>query len=68
MTRLNGSEFLLNPTLIETVEATPDTVISLTTGKKLVIRESVEQVKTQIIECYQTIGLVGLQNRQRTEG
>ena len=35
-TRLNGSEMYLNPDLIQTVEAKPDTVITLTTGEKLV--------------------------------
>lgn len=42
--RLNGSEIVINADLIETVEATPDTVISLTTGRKYVVHESVGEV------------------------
>ena len=44
LTRLNGDEFYLNNDLIESLEATPDTVISLTTNKKVVVREPVEEV------------------------
>jgi flagellar protein FlbD len=44
VTRLNGTAFALNPSLIERVECTPDTVLSLTTGTKYVVAESIEQV------------------------
>jgi flagellar protein FlbD len=44
LTRLNGKEFVVNCELIKTIEATPDTVISLTTGEKLMVKESVDQV------------------------
>ncbi|MBI2711708.1 MAG: flagellar FlbD family protein [Bdellovibrio sp.] len=44
LTRLNGKEFVLNSDLIKLVEATPDTVITLTQGDKLMVRESVDQV------------------------
>ncbi len=47
--RLNGKEFVINSELIEFVEETPDTVISLTTGKKVVVQESVEEVIEKII-------------------
>ena len=36
--------------LIEHLESTPDTVISLTTGQKMVVRESVEEVVRRVIE------------------
>lgn len=42
--------FLLNPDLVLTIEATPDTTISLTTGLKLVVAETVEEVVTEIRE------------------
>jgi flagellar protein FlbD len=48
LTRLDGSTFWLNPDLIEMVEATPDTVITLTTGKKLVVREAGEEIWQKI--------------------
>lgn len=44
VTRLNGTKVVINALLIETVEATPDTVISLTTGNKIVVRESVREI------------------------
>ena len=47
--RLNGKEFVINSELIEFVEETPDTVISLTTGKKVVVQESVDEVIKKII-------------------
>ncbi len=49
VSRLNGENYVLNCTLIETVEANPDTVISLTTGHKLVVRESVDEVIDKVI-------------------
>lgn len=54
--RLNNQELWLNPHLIETIEATPDTVISLSTGKQLVIKESVAEVVAKIIKYRKTIG------------
>ena len=48
--RLNNEEFLVNSDLIEFVEQTPDTVISMTSGRKLVVSESCDQIKKMIIE------------------
>ena len=50
VTRLNGSNFVLNCELIETVEATPDTVITTINGKKLVVAETVEEIIEKVIE------------------
>ncbi len=44
VSRLNGSIYFLNPDLILTLEATPDTVITLTTGEKLMVRESPQEL------------------------
>jgi flagellar protein FlbD len=44
LTRLNGSKFHLNPFLIELMEANPDTVITLTTGKKFIAKEPPHEV------------------------
>ncbi len=54
--RLNGQELWLNPHLIETIEATPDTVISLTTGKRLVVKENIAEVVAKIIKYRKTLG------------
>ncbi len=50
VTRLNGKEYILNAELIETVEETPDTVITLTTGKKLLVKESQEDIVGKVYE------------------
>jgi flagellar protein FlbD len=44
LTRLNGLPFALNPDLIERAEATPDTVITLCDGHKVLVTETVEQL------------------------
>jgi len=48
VTRLNGSGVTINSDLIETVEETPDTVITLTTGKKIIVKESRQNVKNLV--------------------
>ena len=50
VTRLNGEQFALNPDLVERVEGHPDTVVFLVDGTKYVVRESVEDVLTEIRE------------------
>lgn len=50
VTKLNKKEFYINSELIEFIEETPDTVISMTTGRKLVVEESAEDILNQIIE------------------
>lgn len=45
VTRINNTRFVLNCDLIQTVEETPDTVITLTTGAKYVVKESCEEIK-----------------------
>lgn len=42
--RSRGADFVVNADLIETVEATPDTVITLTTGHKFIVSETVDEV------------------------
>ncbi len=48
VTRINGTTILINADLIEMVEETPDTVISFTTGKKLIVKESRQEVKSLV--------------------
>ncbi|WP_325228011.1 flagellar FlbD family protein [Schnuerera sp.] len=47
--RLNGKEFVVNSDLIQYVEETPDTVITLTTGQKIVVVETVDQIIEKVI-------------------
>jgi len=44
LTQLNGHPIVVNSDLIEFVESIPDTLVSLTTGKKIMVRESDEEV------------------------
>ncbi|MGE5593361.1 MAG: flagellar FlbD family protein [Betaproteobacteria bacterium] len=55
--RLDGSELVVNADLIETVEATPDTIITLTTGKKLVVRDTVDEVVAAVVGYKKAIAL-----------
>jgi flagellar protein FlbD len=50
LTRLNHAPVVLNSDLIEHIDITPDTVITLTTGQILRVRESAEEVVTRIVE------------------
>ena len=45
ITKLNGAKMLINTSLIETVEDNPDTMITLTSGKKIIVKESRQEVK-----------------------
>lgn len=50
LTKLNGNQFIVNADLIESVEATPDTMITLTNGKKIVVTESIAEVIQKSLE------------------
>ncbi|MDH7480146.1 MAG: flagellar FlbD family protein [Syntrophomonadaceae bacterium] len=49
LSRLNNTVLVVNAELIEYLEATPDTVITLTTGHKLVVKEDIDQVIEKVI-------------------
>ncbi len=48
LTKINGVKILINPDLMETVEETPDTVISFTNGKKIIVKERRQEVKNLV--------------------
>ncbi len=50
VTRLDGSRFVLNAELIRTVEATPDTLIKLTTGESYMVRENTDDIVRLVVE------------------
>jgi flagellar protein FlbD len=52
LTRLHGEKLIINVNLIEFIEATPDTMISTTTGKKIMVQENVEEVVRRSLEFY----------------
>ena len=49
LTKLNGQKILVNCDLIELVEETPDTVVSFTTGRKIIVKESRQEIKNLVI-------------------
>lgn len=51
LTRFNETKFTLNAEIIETIEETPDTVITLTTGKKIIVKESRQEV-SDLVKSY----------------
>ena len=55
LTRLNHVPLVLNSDLIEHIEVTPDTVISLTNGQKIMVLETADQVVDRVIEFRRTI-------------
>lgn len=56
LTRLNGKAITINAVLIETIEDTPDTLITLTTGKKIFVLEKVSDVVSLTKSYMQQIG------------
>jgi flagellar protein FlbD len=48
--RLNNQVIMVNADLIESLEATPDTVVTLTSGNKLLVRDSMEEIQTKIVD------------------
>ncbi|GAB3067302.1 flagellar FlbD family protein [Virgibacillus ainsalahensis] len=57
LTRLNGEVFTLNAIMIEQIQSLPDTTITLTNGKKIVVKNPESELITRITSFYQTIGI-----------
>jgi flagellar protein FlbD len=55
LTRLNNTELYINSDMIETIEKTPETVISLTNGKKMTVKEPPQEVVARVIRFRQEI-------------
>lgn len=60
LTKLNGQKFTLNAIYIEQVQAFPDTTITLTNGRKFVVRDSVQEVQEAVNDFYKEISIIGL--------
>jgi flagellar protein FlbD len=50
LTRLTGAQFALNPDLVERVDCTPDTVITLVDGTKYLVAETLDDVVESVLE------------------
>ena len=55
LTRLNGHPLALNSDLIKFVEQAPDTVITLVTGEKIVVKESAEDVLERVLQFRRSV-------------
>ena len=49
LTRLNGAPIVLNSDLVKTIESSPDTVLTLINGEKLIVRESCAEITERVI-------------------
>jgi flagellar protein FlbD len=56
LTRLNGIVFFLNPHQIEYMESNPDTTLVMLSGKRVVVKESIDEVRARIVEYRRLIG------------
>lgn len=59
VTRLNRKPVILNSDLIEQIESTPDTVISLTTGERIMVLESPDEVIEKVVNFRRSILAAG---------
>jgi flagellar protein FlbD len=57
VTKLDNTDLVVNSDLIEFIETLPETIICLTTGKKIMVRESVEEVLSRITNFRRLINL-----------
>ena len=58
LTRLDGEQFILNADLIRYVESRPDTFITLTSGERLVVSETMDEVLDRAVRYQQTKHLI----------
>ncbi|GGF96780.1 flagellar FlbD family protein [Paenibacillus aceti] len=57
VTKLNGSQMWLNALMIEAVEETPDTYVTLVTGKRIIVLEKAAEIISMVKEYYSEIGI-----------
>jgi len=56
LTRFDGTRFYVNVEFIEFVETTPDTVVSLIDHKKLLVRETAQEIVARMLAYHRQIG------------
>ena len=67
VTRLNGKSFILNAIFIETIESFPDTTITLSNGKKYVVKETEQETIELVNKFYQSVNILGMQQSEEVE-
>jgi flagellar protein FlbD len=50
LTKLNRQTFVVNADLIKFIEATPDTLVTLTTGERILVQESTDEVIRRVVQ------------------
>ena len=61
VTKMNDSKITVNAELIEIVEEIPDTVITLTSGKKIIVKESRKEIRDKVIRYRREISYVEIE-------
>ena len=64
VTRLNDSSLVVNTDLIEFLEAIPDTIISLTTGKKIMVKETINEIIEKVEDYKKRINQFEIKDKQ----
>ncbi|WP_425449185.1 flagellar FlbD family protein [Dethiothermospora halolimnae] len=64
VSRINGKKVIINSELIETVESTPDTVITLTNGKKMVVEDTTDEIIRKVIKYKQETLTIDIKRRK----
>lgn len=68
LTKINGAPIVLNSDLIEYIEETPDTVITMTNGEKIVVKDRMVEIIEKVVRFRRVIsGLVETEFRRRSE-
>lgn len=67
VTRLNGSQFAINPDLLQRIDSTPDTILTLVDGTKFLVQESMAEV-IDLITMYRSTLLARAQDLQQRLG
>ncbi|MFN3865165.1 MAG: flagellar FlbD family protein [Demequina sp.] len=68
LTRLNGERFAVNPDMIQRADATPDTVITLIDGTKLLVAESVERLSGIVLAHRASVAAMAIELADPTSG
>ena len=66
--RLKGEQFFLNADLVESVEATPNTIVTLVGGRRLVVSDSPKDIVHRVVECRAAILVSASQLRDEHRG
>ena len=56
VTRLDGKQYWINPHQIESIELNPDVTLLMLSGKKVVVKDPVEEILSRIVEYRRRIG------------